>query len=416
MGRMTAAGIAGMWLALAPAARGADEPLVVKAGRILTMAGEDIAGGTILIRGGRIEAVGKDIDIPWDARVIDASNKVVLPGFVEAHTFRGLDRPNENLPSVPFVSTFDAINPLASAFEDALRQGISTLFVAPGNFTMIGGQGCVVKPAGTTTEQMIVVKNHALKISLQPRSGLSRMAHLAALRREFDALLEYLHELEEKKGEAVSSAEGSAELPAEIESKREVLARFLHGKIPGFVYCPSATDVLKAIELSHQYKFKMKLVLGRDTWKAAADIAREKLEVILPPDMIFWETDEEKHEEVLRILPAIFAQAGVKFAFQTDGSSLGAGYMWYQAASAVRHGLPRDEALKAATLYPAQILDVADRCGSIEKGKDANLVILTGDPLDIQTWVDQVIIEGAVVYERSKDEKLKRILKAADPR
>lgn len=396
--------------ALPGAAR--DEALVVKVGRILTISGEEITDGMIVIRDGKIEAVGKGIEVPWDAKVIDAPKSVAMPGFVEAHTFRGVDRPNENVPSVPFVSTFDSVNPLDSYFEESLRQGITTMFVAPGNWTMIGGQGCVLKPVGAITEAMTVVKNHALKISLEARPGMSRMAHLAALRRELDEVVEYLRDREEKRAE-VPAAAGAPPTPApEMEIKREVMAKFLQGKLAAFVYCPTATDVLRAIELSKQYKFRMKLVLGRDTWKAAPDIAREKLEVILPGEMIFWETDEEKHEEVLRVLPAIFAKAGVKFAFQTDGSAVGSSYLWYQAAAAVRHGLPRAEALKAATLVPAETLGLGARLGSLEKGKDANILLLTGDPLDARTWVDQVIVEGSIVYERSKDTKLQRVLKA----
>jgi imidazolonepropionase-like amidohydrolase len=405
--------ILGIAIAFAGRAAGTgDESLVVKAGRIITVSGEDIADGVIVIRAGKIEAVGKGIEVPWDAKVLDATKQVVMPGFVEAHTFRGVDRANENIPSVPFVSTFDSVNPLAPYFEESLRQGITAMFVAPGNGNMIGGQGCILKPVGSITESMTVVKNHALKISLDPRPGMSRMAHLAALRRELDEVLDYLKDLDEKKRE-VPTAAGSPAAPApEMEIKREVMARFLQGKLAAFVYCPTSADVLRAVELSRKYKFKMKLVLGRDTWRAAEDIAREKLEVILPPDMIFWETDEEKHEEVLRVLPAIFAKAGVRFAFQTDDSSTGASYMWYQAGAAVRYGLPRAEALRAATRTPAEILGLDSRLGTVEKGKDANLLLLTGDPLDARTWVDRVIVEGSVVYERSKDAKLQKILGA----
>lgn len=385
-----------------------DDVVAVKAGRIITVSGEEIVGGVILVRNGKIEAVGKDLEIPWDAKVIDASKRVVMPGFIEAHSFRGVDSANENIPSVPFVTTFDSIAPANPYFEDSLRQGITSIFVAPGNWTMIGGQGCVIAPVGITAEKMTVAKNHAIKISLLPQQGMSRMAHLAALRKELDDMVEYLRDYDERKQVKVGA--GQNEKPPEIDVKREVMARLLQGKTPAFVYCPTAADVLKAIELSKQYKFKMKLVLGRDTWKAAGDIAKEKLEVVLPPDMIFWETDEEKHEEVLRVLPVLFHKAGVSFAFQTDNGSLGTSYLWYQAAAAVKYGLPRAEAIKAATATAARVLDLGERFGSIEKGRDANLLVLTGDPLDAQTWVDQVLVEGRVVYEREKDEKLKRIL------
>ena len=403
-------GLAILILATAFPAPAKDDVLVVKAGRIITVSGNEITDGVIIIREGKIEAVGKGLEIPWDAKVLDASKQVVAPGFVETHTSRGVDRANENVPSVPFVSTFDSVNPLDPYFEDALRQGITTMFVAPGNGTMIGGQGCVMKPVGTITESMTLLKNHALKLSLDARPGMSRMAHLAALRRELDDVVDYLKNHEEKRREVPVSAGGASTPAPEMEIKREVMAKFLQGKLAAFVYCPTAADVLRAIELSKKYKFRMKLVLGRDTWKAAPDIAREKLEVILPPDMIFWETDEEKHEEVLRVLPAIFAKAGVTFAFQTESSGTGSGYLWYQAAAAVRHGLPRADAIRAATRTPAQILGIDARVGSIEKGKDANLLVLTGDPLDARTWVDQVLVEGKTVYERSKDAKLKKIL------
>lgn len=381
----------------------------IKCGKIITVSGEEIDNGIILISGGKIEAVGKDLEIPWDAKVIDASNKVVMPGWIEAHSFRGTDRPNENLPSVPYVSVWDSINPVDPYFEDCLRQGITTVYVTPGNQTMIGGQGVVVRTSGTTVEEMTVVKNLAMKISLEPRRGLSRMAHVAALRRELDDILQYIADLKEKR-EVKTSTDKTKPEEIELEFKREAMVALLEGKMWAHVYCPDAASVLKAIELSRQYKFKMKLVLGWDAWKAADEIAKEKLEIVLDPTITYWDTDEERHEEVLRVAPAAFSKAGVKFSFQTDGGSFGTSYLWYQAATAVKYGLPRAEAIKAATLYAAQFLGMGDRLGSIEKGKDANLVILTGDPLDSMSWVDSVVIEGNVVYERSKDEKLKRVL------
>lgn len=381
----------------------------IKAGRIITVSGEEIENGIILISGGKIEAVGKNLEIPWDAKVIDASGKVVMPGWIEAHTFRGVDRPNENVPSVPYVSVWDSINPVDPYYEDCLRQGFTSLYVTPGNMTMIGGQGVLVRPSGTTVEQMTVVRNLALKISLEPRRGMSRMAHLAALRREFDDILEYIAELKEKREVKTSTDKKDAQ-EFELEVKREAMVHLLEGKMWAFVYCPDAAAVLKAIEFVRHYKIKAKLVVGRDAWKAADEIAKAGFEVVLDPDIVYWETDEDRHEEVLRVAPLAFAKAKVKFAFQTAGQSYSTNYMWYQAASAVKYGLPRTDAIKAGTLHAAEILGVADRLGSIEKGKDANLVILTGDPLDTQTWVDSVVVEGNVVYERSKDEKLKRVL------
>lgn len=383
------------FLALAPAAAVAQEGAVaIKGVRIITVSGEEIESGTVVLRGGKIEAVGKDAEVPWDARAVDGARKVLFPGFVEAHSFRGMDRANERMGSVPFVSTFDAINPVDPYFEDCLRQGVATLQVSPGNDTLIGGQSCVVHPGGVTAESMIVARNAFLKISLRPRAGVSRMAHLAALRKDLDDVSELL---KDSKG-------------GDVDPRKEPLVRLRKGVTPAFVYCPTASDVHRAIELAEAYTFRMKLVLGRDGWKAAAEIAKRKLEVVLAPDLAYWETDEETHEEVRRFGAGPFSKAGVKFALQTEPSPFGSGLLWFQAALAVKHGVPRAEALKAVTLWPAEMLGVGDRLGSIEKGKDATFVLLTGDPLDAQAWVDQVWIDGKPRYDRTKDQALKRIL------
>jgi len=376
-----------------PAAAPEDAVVAIKGARVIPVSGPELESATIIVRGGRIEAIGKDLEIPWDAKVLDGTRKVVIPGLVEAHTFRGTDRPNERLASVPFVSTFDSINPVDPYYEDALRQGITTLCVMPGNDTMIGGQGCIVRPTGVTAEAMMVVKNAAMKISLKPRAGVSRMAHMAALRKE---IADAVREAGEKKGEP--------------DPRREPMSRLLKGLMPAFVYCPTASDVHRALELADASGLKVKLVLGRDGWKAAAEIARKGVDVILDPDLEYWETDEERHEEVRRFSGEAIAKAGLKYAFQTDGMIYGSSYLWYQAAASVRNGLSRAEALRAITLAPAEILGLGSRLGSIEKGKDGNLVVLTGDPLDSGTWVETVLIEGKIVYERSKDEKLKRVM------
>lgn len=370
-----------------------DATVAIKGARVIPVSGPELENAVILVRAGKIEAVGKDLEIPWDARVIDGAKKVVIPGFVEAHTSRGTDRPNERLTSVPFVSTFDSINPVDPFYEDSLRQGITTLCVMPGNDTMIGGQGCVVRPVGVTTESMMVVKNVAMKISLRPRPGVSRMAHLASLRKELGDAAELV---KEKKGDT--------------DPRREAMTRLLKGLLPAHIYCPTASDVHRALDLMETYKLKGKLILGRDGWKAAAEIAKKGVEAILDPELEYWETDEERHDEVRRFGAAALAKAGVKFSLQTDAMPYGTGYLWYQAATSVKNGLSRAEAIRAVTLAPAEILGLGSRIGSIEKGKDANLVVLTGDPLDAQAWVDTVLIEGRVVYERAKDEKLKRVM------
>src|SRR5437763_355101 len=176
--------IVALVLAAGPAA--AQERLAVKGGRVLPVAGPPIDGGVVLIRNGKIEAVGKDVAIPSDAKVIDATGKVVIPGFVEAHAPRGMDQVNEANPNVPFLSVVDAIDPGHDYFEECRRNGVTAVAIVPGNTTMFGGQAAVVKTAGTYVDDMIVKRSAGLKISLKPVGERNRMGHVAAIRQALD--------------------------------------------------------------------------------------------------------------------------------------------------------------------------------------------------------------------------------------
>jgi len=154
-------------------------------------------------------------------------------------------------------------------------------------------------------------------------------------------------------------------------------------------------------------------VLGPDAWRAADAIAKSGRPVVLDADLVHRERDPITLKEVETAVPPIFAKKNVKFALQSSGSSLSQRYLNAQAATAVRLGVDRDTALKAITLWPAEILGLGDRLGAIAKGRDANLLILSGDPLATTTFVDTVILDGFVQYERSKDERLKHLLEVA---
>jgi len=381
--------------------------LAVEAGRIITIAGKDIKNGVILIEDGTIKAVGTDVEIPWDAFVIEAKDQVVMPGFVMAHTSDGLDRANENMPEVPFISTFDSIDPISTFFEDSLRDGVVAMLVLPGNNTLLGGTGTIVKPYGRTVEAMLIKRYAGLKISLQPSQNTSRMGHMQRFRRYVSDLKDYLEEYEQRKADA---EEEKKPFDEEIDVTKQSMVDLLNKKLTAFIYCSRAADVPKAIEIQKTHELNTVLVLGPDCYKAAGLIAKSKLPVVLDSQLIVWETNEQTNEEEMKVIPMIFHKAGVKFAFQTDTSQYGRRYLWYQAATAVKHGMKREEALKSITLYPAQFIGVDNRLGSIETGKEATLIFLTGDPLDAQSWVDQVMIAGEIVYERAKDERLKKLL------
>jgi imidazolonepropionase-like amidohydrolase len=430
----------------------AQDQLAIKGGRIVPVAGPPIEGGVLLIRDGKVQAVGKNVAIPADYTVLDATGKVILPGFIEAHSPRGMDQGNERNNNVPFLSVLDAIDPGQEYFEDCRRNGVTTVAVVPGDDTMIGGQAAVIKTAGTYVEQMIVKRQAGIKLSLRPSTGRSRMSHLASLRRELDSTRDALQDdrprptttppktTESPKAETNGAADptqpepqqpegqgGTPEAQQDAAARREALTRLLKGELPAFIYCDAAMDVPQALKLVREYNLKAILVLGHNCYKAARQVAASKLPVILDPTLVFWETDPRTGEDKKIVLPKIYREAGVPVVFQvtgpassrgfggvTDGpATLGTNYLWYQAATAVKYGTPVAEAMEAITQRPAKLLGVDALCGTIAPGKDADLVILTGDPLKLNTWVHATLVRGKVVYERDKDRKLQHLLQTS---
>ncbi len=418
-------------------------PLAIRAGKLIPINGEPIENAIILIEDGKIVQVGTDIEIPVEARVIDASKQVVMPGFVDSHNPSGMSQANERNSNVPFLSVVDSIDPQLDYFEDCRRNGITTAAVVPGNSTMIGGRAAVVKTAGQYVNDMLLRRDSGLKISLQP-VGSSRMSHIARLRAELDtakrAMEEEAESEKEPKSEAPSPSDSAKSGPAggpapekpadgetpaaaaatpppTAEESKEgllVMQQLLKGEMPAYIYCETAMDVGQALRLIDDYKIKSILILGRDCYKAADLLAARKQTVILDPTLVFWETDPQTREDKQVIIPQILIKAGVPFVFQTDNSgirqTLGSGFLWYQAATSVKYGMPRDEALRSLTLTSAELLGVDSFVGSIEPGKDADLVILSGDPLSANTWVETTLVAGEEVYKRSEDQKLKRLL------
>jgi len=424
----------------------ADE-LAIKAGKIITIAGDPVEDGVILIRDGRITAIGKDLEIPVDAKVIDATDRVIIPGFVDPHNSSGMSQPNERNTNVPFVSVVDSIDPTRDYFEECRRNGVTTAAVVPGNSTMIGGQAAIVKTAGAYVDDMLLKRFAGIKLSLSPAFGTSRMSHFARLRKELEKARKSIEEKKEdskddqkkdkkkKKDESgdsdgkkkAASQQQSAAQAASARSQEEALAalvKLLKQEYPAFIYCDTAMDVGQAFRLIDEYKLKAILIVGRNSYKAAAQLSKRKLPVVLDPTLVYWRTDPRTRQDEKIVLPKIFRDAGVEFVFQTRAirpvsifstsasspPTLGSSYLWYQAAVAVKYGMPAGEALRRLTLEPAKLLGIDRFVGSIEVGKDADLVILTGDPMKIDTWVDKTIINGKVVYEREKDRKLKRLL------
>jgi imidazolonepropionase-like amidohydrolase len=424
--------IAMMFVFLPWPAAVAQDSLAIRGATIIPISGDRIENGTIVIVDGRIAAVGSDVEIPVEAKVIDGTGKVVMPGIINVHSAAGMSQSNEQNPFVPFLSVVDSIDPVSDFFEESRRNGVTTAAVVPGNSTMIGGKSAIVKTAGEFVNDMVVKRDAGLKISLQPASGSSRMSHIAKLRRALEkardadsadeddaksdekdeSKSESSDDAEKKDPSAKTTSQPSASAQKETEkATREALKQLMDGKMTAIIYCPAAMDVTHAIALIDEFKLTPILVLGRECYKAASIVAQRKLPVILDSTLVYWRTDPQTRADEKIVLPKIFSDAGASFVFSASdsGTSLGTHYFWYQAATAVKYGMSENDALRTLTLDAAKLLGIDDAVGSIEEGKDADLVILTGDPLDVSTWVDTTIVGGKVVYTRSEDERLKRL-------
>ena len=402
----------------------AQDRLAITGATIIPVVGDRIENGTILISDGRIEAVGKDISVPVEAKVIDASGHFVMPGMINVHSAAGMSQANERNPNVPFLSVVDSIDPIAGFFDESRRNGVTTAAVVPGNSTMIGGRSAIVKTAGTYVEDMLVKRDASLKLSMAPTTGSSRMSHIAKLRQELQKAKDRITADQDKEKAAEEKKADDKEKKAEDKKENsttakseevksaataeDALRRLLEGEMPAIIYCQTSMDVPQALALVDEFQLKPILVLGRDCYKAAKLVADRKISVVLDSNMVYWHTDPVTRKDEKIVLPKIFREAGASFVFQAadTGTTLGTHYFWYQAATAVRYGMPEADALKALTIDSAKLLGIDNAVGSIEKGKDADLVILTGEPLNGSTWVKTTIVAGKVVYEKSEDKEL----------
>jgi len=423
-----------------------DGKLVVEAGRIITQAGEDITNGVIVIDNGRIVAIGKadDVQKPWDAVVVGGPGYTAFPGFVEAHTSQGMDRSNESLDVAPFLDIRDSIDPVAYYFEDCLRYGMTTINVQQGANCVVGGRGMIVRPTGMTVEEMTVRPLFGLKLSARPKSGKSQATQMLALRQAFEGLRTYLEELVEKerddRGQAAREAlfqgrelegekakgramggtawkvDGLELIPrGAIDEKFEPLLDLIEGRYPVFFHCGDSLDVLHALEIARENGFlaRTTLVLEEECWKAADRIAEAGVPVVLEGSLVEISRDPITGEETETFVPGVLAEKGVRFALSSESPS--ARSPAYQAALAIGRGLERSAALDAVTRAPAEILGLGDEVGSLEVGKLGNVVLYSGDPLSITSWVEQVVIEGNPVYDRSKDVRTRQILEGVQP-
>jgi imidazolonepropionase-like amidohydrolase len=392
--------------------------VAVKGGRVETKDGV-IEDAVVLIDNGRIKQIGKqgDFEVPWEATTVDAAGKRVLPTYVLAHSQGGVRMANERMENAGFVSIADALDPASPFYEDCLRAGVGTVHAIPGNATLIGGAGIVVRPFGRTVPDMAVSTQSGLKLSLLAQGG-GRLLQIRKLRRALDDAREYLADFDRRKAEFEKEQKAGAidkdkKWTEEFDKTKKPVLDLLQKKTRGWLYVPGSAEVPEAMRL--QSELDLVLVLGPQVYRAIDALKGCKNPVVIDEAIEFFEIDPETKKETKIRLAKMLADAGIPFALSL-GAAPPANYAWWQLASCVRQGVDAKTAMAAMTEVPAKLLGLSDQLGSIEVGKLANLQILTGDPMQATSWVETVLLEGQVVYERSKDQRLKYLLetKAAD--
>ncbi len=354
----------------------AEDIIAIKADRIDTVTSGVIENGIIVIADGKIKAIGNDIDIPEAAEIIEVPDKTIFPGLVNPSSRIGLSRPATGGPaSNPHYRVVDELYPHQDAYKRILGAGFTTVGLLPGGrgrsaSTGITGQGAIVRPTGRSPEEMIVAE-----------SGFA-MIHFQA---------------NDKVKNVIKSALDSAKSKmSSTDPKVRPLVNALQGKVPTFVLCNSPGEMLHLMKLLEPYK-KMKpvLIAGSEMYRITKELVKRKIPVILPAQIDFEPTTRTRIN-----VPRMLAEAEVKIALKPEFDNV-AGYEDFlrKIAELVKSGLNREVAKKAITIHPAEMLGIDYRLGSLDVGKDANLLILSGDPLDVGTTIYKVMIEGKIVHE-----------------
>lgn len=444
--RRTALGLAAIGVSFHGVAAAQDDSVVIEAGKVVVKPGEIIENGVIVIQGGRITAVGAqgEVEVPWELPVIGGPDHVAFPGMVEAHSSRGMDRANENIDVAPFLDVRDSLDPINVYFEDCLRWGITTVNIQQGANCVVGAKGRIVKPMGITVEEMTVRPLHGLKLSAQPKGGKSRATQSQALRTAFGDLQTYLEEIvqdardggdyakrealyqgrelegEDAEGRKMEGAawtvDGLELIPrGAIDEKQAPLLDLVEGRRAAYFYCGAPREVHTALSVAKQNGFlgRTVLVLGNSCFKAADKIAASGVSVVLTGSLMHTERDPVTGEEIETFVPEVYAEKGITYALSSQDSSTNS--LWFQALRAIGHGLDQEAALAAVTTAPAEILGLSADVGSLEAGKHGNVVLLTGDPLASDTWVDHVVIEGTHAYDRAADVRNKYVYEGEKP-
>jgi imidazolonepropionase-like amidohydrolase len=382
--------------------------VAIVGGRVLPGAADPIENATVLITDGVITAVGIGIAIPDGIETVDAGGHWVLPGFVEAHAHVGVHEEGEGPagqdtnemtdPNGARLRALDAINPTERGFADALAGGVTTVVVKPGSGNPIGGQTVAIKTWGRIVDEMIVKSPTSVKSALgeNPKRVYGEKKQLPSTRQGVAAVIRdafgKAQDYRAKRDAAASKGD-----PFDRDPTSEVLVRVLDGELPWCQHTHRADDIATAIRLADEFGYRLIVNHATEGFLLADVLAERQIPCIVGP--LFTTRSKVELRERTLANPGRLANAGVLVALTTDHPVVPINFLVHQATLAVKEGMSRDDALRSLTVNPAQMMGLADRVGALEMGRDGDVVIWDGDPLDVMSRARRVFVNGVSVYE-----------------
>jgi len=380
-------------------------------GKIKTITNGTIENGTILVEGKIIKAIGTDVEIPKDAEIIDVKGKWITPGLLDEHTHLGIyeesigwagnDVNEMTDPSTPHIRALDAINPFDRGLRDAYEGGITTVQVMPGSANVIGGEMSVIKTYGRIVDEMVVRKLSGVKTAFgenpkrvygdKKQMPSTRMGTAAVLRDNLIKAQNYLRKLE--------LGELNADKLPDRDLKMEVLVKVLKKEIPLRAHAHRADDIITAVRIKEEFDIDMTIEHCTEGHKIVDFLAEKGIRVAIGPTMSN-RSKIELEDKGWHTLVAL-NKANVPISIISDHPVVPIEYLPLFAAIAVREGLDEEAAWRAITINPALHMGVSERVGSLEVGKDADIVVWSGDPFEVKTKVLYTMINGEIVYQRN---------------
>ncbi len=381
----------------------------ITGGKVYTVTNGIIENGTVLVEDGKIVAIGQNVVVPSDAQVIDATGNWVTPGIIDAHSHIGLwGEPNVpmvmdfnemNAPITAEVRGMDSINPQDPAFELVRNHGVTSVYTGPGSANIIGGTGVAIKLRGRTVEEMMYPGSEGMKFALgenpkrvygtQKKAPMTRMGNAAVLRKAFVQAQNYANKIEQAKADGKPAPDRDLQL--------EMINKVLSGEMIARIHAHRADDIVTAIRISEEFGIRYSIEHCTEGYRVADLLAEKGVTAIVGP--LLMGPSKQELWDVRMDTPAVLVEAGVNVCIQTDVAG-GTRWLPVHVGLAMRAGLSEEDAFKCVTMNPAKFLGIDSKVGSLEVGKDADIVMWNGHPFCNLTSCMMTMIDGKVLYQK----------------